>query len=56
MSKDKELADELQSMMTGDEEIDHNFADDFLVKVLRDAGYEKLAAKFEELSQGFWYS
>jgi len=56
MNNDEELANELQGMMTGDEEVDHGLADDFLTETLRGAGYEKLAAKFEELSQGFWYA
>ena len=53
---DKELAKELESKMCGDEEIDHSVADDFLCDVLRQEGFEKLAATFESLSQGFWYA
>ena len=56
MKTDKELADELDSIMCGDKEIDHGVADEFIADVLKDAGYELLSAKYKKLCEDFWYA
>jgi len=56
MKTDKELAQELKSKMCGDREIDHGVADDFLINVLREAGYTELAETFDDLTVDFWYA
>lgn len=54
MKTDNELAKELKSKMCGDAEVDHGVADDFLIQVLRDAGYTELAQTLDDLTGDFW--
>jgi len=53
---DKELSNALVTMMCGDKEIDHINADLFILEVLDEVGYPKLAKTYDELTAGFWYA
>ena len=53
---DKKLAEELKALMSGDAEVDHGVADDFVAKVLRDSGYPELSITYLALCGGFWYA
>lgn len=56
MKTDLELSLELKSKMHGDEEGDHIAADDFVIAVLKGAGYPELAKTYSTLCDHFWYA
>lgn len=56
MKTDKELAEEIKGLLSGDPEMDHGRCDDFVVTVLRDAGYPLLAETYDNMCNDFWYA
>jgi hypothetical protein len=56
MKTDTELTEELSAKMCGEENIDHIVADEFVIKVLADAGYPELSKMYDNLTDHFWYA
>ncbi len=52
----KHYVEELQKCNTGDWECDHGNADDLIVELLRELGYEEVANAWEENPPVKWYA